>query len=71
MRRGSKAKNVKFILIVLIFLIIIFSIGYTNSKYINQMKSDTDLIAKSILTLSNNTLTYKEENLLPRRYKNI
>lgn len=71
MRRGSKAKNVKFILIVLIFLIIIFSIGYTNSKYINQMKSDTDLIAKSILTLSNNTLAYKEENLLPRRYKNI
>ncbi|MCI8546150.1 MAG: hypothetical protein HFJ44_02845 [Clostridia bacterium] len=71
MKRGNKVKNIRFIFIILIFLIIIFSIGYTNSKYINQTRSETDLIAKSILTLSNNTLAYREENLFPRRYKNL
>lgn len=69
--RRNKVKNIRFILIVLIFLLILFSIGYTNSKYINKAHSKTDIIAKSILTLSNDTLAYKEENLFPRRLKII
>ncbi len=66
-----KFNKLRFIIISLIFLLIIFSIGKTNSRYLSGASSDTDLIAKTVLTLNNNKLTYTEENLLPRRYKNI
>lgn len=66
-----KFNKLRFIIISLIFLLIIFSIGKTNSRYLSSASSDTDIIAKTVLTLNNNKLTYTEENLLPRRYKNI
>ncbi len=66
-----KFNKLRFIIISLIFLLIIFSIGKTNSRYLSGASSDTDLIAKTVLTLNNNKLTYTAENLLPRRYKNI
>ncbi len=66
-----KFNKLRFVIISLIFLIIIFSIGKTNSRYLSGASSDTDVIAKTVLTLNNNKATYTEANLLPRRYKNI
>ncbi len=70
-RQKIKFNKLRFIIISLIFLLIIFSVGKTNSRYLSGASSDTDVIAKTVLTLNNNKATYTETNLLPRRYKNI
>lgn len=67
--KKSKFNNIRFIIIISIFLLIIFSIRMTNSRYISGASSETDLIAKAILTLSNDTLTFTADNLLPGNTK--
>jgi len=59
-------RNIRFILIVSIFLILLFSIGQTNSRYMSQASSQTDLIAKAVLTLNNNNLVINaDRNIFP------
>lgn len=69
-KQRDKFANIRFIAIVLIFLLILFSIGKTNSRYISGASSENDLIAKAILTLSNNKVVYTEnESLFPGAVK--
>lgn len=63
-REKNKFNNIRFIFIILIFLLIIFSIGRTNSRYLSGASSDTDIIAKAILTLSNNEQIYPVEGVM-------
>lgn len=65
MKKKNKIKNIRFLFMAFI-LLIFFSIGKTNSRYVSTASTETDIIAKTILTLSNDKLTYTDANLLPR-----
>ena len=69
MARNSKKdklniKNFKYFMISLAIILTIFTFNITASRYMGEISSQDDLIAKPILTLSNNSLSYTE-NMKP------
>lgn len=68
----KKYKN-NFILFFIACVIIstIFTFNVTSSRYIGKISSDDDIIARPILTLSNNQQSFSIDNMLPGDEKEI
>ncbi len=61
----------RYLLIIFIGVLYLSTFNFTTSRYIGELQSDSDIVAIPILTLSNNQLEVKVEDMLPGETREV
>lgn len=65
MSRNKKRSLIFFCLACIIIISTIFTFNLSNSRYMDEIKAEDEVLAVPIITLSNNVNNYSIENMLP------
>ena len=71
-KKNKVKKNVKTFLAIYVFLVLVFLVNYTFSRYITATYGSGSIgIATPVLSLENNGLTFELEDMWPGEYREI
>lgn len=70
MKKNTLIKKIlNFCILSSLIILFLYTFNVTTSRYIGQIKATEAVIANPILTLSNNTMSYSIDNMLPGEEK--